>query len=200
MREFYNYSQAEMYLLDSVIRFSGEPVVVSYMEGEDEGEGDGINCCLKKLTQRTASYERVSIYDYRIDMSPVPLGYVNWKRYGEVSILIAYRVPLRMWKVGLTSNNLALRGIMHGDTGESSSTVINSKALSNTIKGNFPSLDKCIQEEQPQAFSRRFAILNKKLWFAQLSSPIGEIIGGELSLIPQYAFMSEALRQDVENR
>jgi len=196
-REFYDYQQAEMYLMESVIRFKDEPVVVAAM---DYNSNRDIFCWFKKLTRREHDNAKISIYDVKINMNPVPLGYINWKRFGEQHVLVAHRDPIRMWKIGLTKKNLIIRGIDHRgiDTVvDETAQVINSKALRDTITGKFPSLKKCIKDGIPQAFSRRFAIRGDSLYFSQLSYPIGYINNGELALLDDYAFLSEVLGQDV---
>ena len=105
-KKFFNTDHAYLYLVGSVIRVDGLPVYVR-------------NVTYSRETRRQIlTYAPVENYDEgrvdkihldssRIDMNPIPLGFINFQEFGKPKITVgAYRVPSRQWRIGLTTDNM----------------------------------------------------------------------------------------------
>ena len=112
--------------------------------------------------------QKEQVIEYSEDdwKAPVPrLGMVNING----SVVIAKRIPIRRYKLGLSVENLDVQtipGIHYPDRGGDRSVRevvgLKSKALAQTIMGQFPSLTQALQKvsqfEGAVAFDRQFCV------------------------------------------
>lgn len=137
--EDWDYAGAR--LRDSLVRtVNGEPLFVYAVRDDLSVSGCLLNSHNQEIT--------VGLDD--LDLSPVPLGYVNKDR----SVSYVSRSPCRHYKQGLTNYTMNVRG---------SPVSLTSRFLANTIMGKYPSLE-CVMEDilteesRAQAFSRNFCV------------------------------------------
>ncbi len=198
-KKFFNIDHAHLYLAGSTIRVDGLPVYVrditynrvvrrqilvyAPVENYDEQKVDKIN-----------------LSSSRIDMNPIPLGFINFQEFGKPKIAIgAYRVPSRQWRIGLTTDNMRIVPYRF-DEYESKKKIIHSIHFKNSVCGKFPKITEIIEmikskEATSQAFSRDFAIEKNKLKFIQLKPPVGKLFKGELMLFDDYLYLGQLLEK-----
>lgn len=164
-------------IANSVVRHRGHPVLV------------------QRSARKRNHWEVMRLSDKRsytvhrgyLDLSPIPLGYVQvLNRAVYVS-----RVPTRSWKIGLSSCNLS-----SGTIGFQN--LIGLSNFSQTVKGEFPSLEECLEEgEGSRAFSRNWAIkmLDKTTLLSYRGKDVGYIVDGEPQLVKCYEFLQEDLEE-----
>lgn len=198
-KKFFNIDHANLYLVGSIIRVNDLPVyvrnvtysraikkqILTYapVENYDEGKVD-----------------KVYLNSSRVDMNPIPLGFINFKEFGKPRIAVgAYRIPSRQWRIGLTTDNMRI--IPHRFDGyEAKRKVIHSIYFKKSVCGQFPTVEEIIEmiknkEATSQAFSRDFAIEKNKLMFLQLKAPVGKIFKNELMLFDDYLYLSQVLEK-----
>jgi hypothetical protein len=125
-----DYEYASSRLENTIVRLGGEPVMVQRVDM------DGV--CMYNLLKDggDAEFKRVEID--KLDLHPVPLGYVNKGAYcGFLT-----RIPKRHdWRQGLRKNNsMILRGANISYNG------IYGKPLHRCIVGSYPSYKVCVQK------------------------------------------------------
>lgn len=180
-----------MRLLNSVVRVGKTPVYVI-----DAGAQE---IRYKSLT--SGRENTINLKSPRLDLSPIPLGYVNYR--GEIYYLS--RMPVRKYKQGLSSESLN----MNGRNGRAKD-VLRSKALAKCVLGQYPSQQEAIQrikdgEIMGLAFSRQFAICenggfggggeNAELSLRFRGKAVGKITRkhDELQLLPSFIYLQEKL-------
>lgn len=134
-----DWAYAQSRLNHSVVRLAGSPVLIFHVMGK--GLLDGVFLLKKEKIEATVD---------SLDLTPVPLGYCN-TLYG---VDYVGRVPSRTYRQGLTDSNFWSK---YGYTS------YDSKNVANTIVGNYPTVQNCVEnvlcEEVPNmAFSRNFAL------------------------------------------
>ena len=138
-----NYGEDWMYahtrLNHSVVRLGNAPVLVFGIM--KKGIVDGMYLLKKEKVDATMDL---------LDLSPVALGYCNTP-FGADYV---GRAPSRTYRQGLTDSNFwSSRGYTNYD----------GKSVANTIVGNYPTMQDCVenvlcQEVPDMAFSRNFAL------------------------------------------
>jgi hypothetical protein len=133
-----------------------------------------------------------------LNLSPVPLGYVNKKR------IVSYtsRSPTRHYKQGLTSYTLVAKG---------SPVSLTSRDLAKTIMGVYPSVESVMEdvlteEKSAQAFSRHFCVkgrTNGNPLLMYKHKPVGVIswnsdaCRANFSLDDDYKYLNEVLEEET---
>jgi hypothetical protein len=193
-----NYNEDPAYanakLHDTIVRFEGFPFYVNHISEDGMVRG-------RKLGQEGQSCHLSSL-----DLSPIPLGYVNIDR----STTYLMRVPSRQWRQGIRSSNITSIGGSHASlfAGSASSFV-------NLVRNIYPTPNDCLdlinnQEVISQAFSRNFAIssINNKGKKGSIllykSLVVGTVSMGDMrasfNLSPSYHYLSETLEEERNDR
>ena len=198
-KKFFDLAHANLYLTGSIIRVEGVPVKVEEVVYKNS------------LNKRVLYYRRIGkkekikdipLKSEKVDMNPVPLGFVNFSEFGLPKIAIrAYRVPSRQWRIGLTIENLKIvPSKLNNPTMKRK--IMESIHFKNSICGSFPNIEEIIEmiknkKAISQAFSRDFAIDKKSLKFIQLKKPVGKIFRGEVMLFDDYLYLSQLLEKAI---
>lgn len=179
---------AKQKLIHTVVRVDNEPVMVM-----DMGGGHVLIQYLKDGTEKTVLYST-------LDITPVPLGYMNT----PTKTVFICRRPMRQdWRQGLRSQNLV------DLTGRS--VEWDNVSLHNTIVGRYPTLEQAIDYFQENkdtrnpfavqktkdktAFSREFALRsNGNIEYKGLFN-VGKIRNGRPVLEDEFLWLSETLEQ-----
>ena len=198
-KKFFDIEHANLYLSGSIIRVDGVPVRVEEVIYKSY------------INRRVLYYHRVgkkekvkniSIRSPRVDMNPIPLGFVNFSEFGLIKKAIrTYRVPARQWRIGLTAENLKIVPSMF-DNFTMKRKIMESIHFKNSVCGNFPNIEEIIEmiknkKATSQAFSRDFAIEKNNLKFIQLKDPVGKIFKGEAMLFDDYLYLSQLLEKAI---
>ncbi len=198
-KKFFNIDHAHLYLAGSTIRVDGLPVYV---------RGITYNSVVRRQILVYAPVEnyderkadKISLNSARVDMNPIPLGFINFQEFGKPKIAIgAYRIPSRQWRIGLTTDNMRI--VPHRfDEYERKKKIIHSIHFKNSVCGKFPKIAEIIEmikskEATSQAFSRDFAIEKNKLKFIQLKPPVGKLFKGEPMLFDDYLYLGQLLEK-----
>ena len=193
-KEFFDLQHAKSYLQGSIIRYRGNPVYVQHIaSGANRGSylityhelndvRDGINPKLGNFP------------DDAFNLNPVPLGMLN---VGSGSVAYVERMPVRQWKIGLTSGNSTSHDVFTGDRMVDHRRDIYSVHMRDTILGKYPKLRTLLLQRTPQAaFSRRFAIRKKKIFY-RTRGVVGYIRNGQPELDDKFFFLKEVLMEDL---
>lgn len=206
-RGFFDSTQLNNYLSGSIIRYNMEPIYILsasflsnticairflYLEGDKRQDEKHLECDLKDL-----------------DLAPVPLGILVKEQKGKASILynagVISRLPVRAWKIGLAPENVSITPI-NSSCFDRSSSLILSKELRNTIRGNYTSfqdvLEKLNKKENEGVipFNRFFAIKKgttslKLIYYKYPTEPIGKIVQGKCELDKKFYYLNEHLEE-----
>jgi len=194
---FYDQDHASLYLQGSIIRVDSMPVWVERVERSHTTKS--LMLQYRNLETIGKSAPKIRLSSSRVDMTPVPLGFLNFSDFGRPNVVVrAYRIPSRQWRIGLTTDNLRLYPHKF-DYSEPKSKVIQSIYLKDSICGEFPSADEAIERTRTKvrstAFSRTFAIERRKLKYIQVIEDVGEIHKGEIMLYDNYLYLSQLLEK-----
>lgn len=168
-----------------VRHINGNPFFVS----EVFREGDTLMCRGEDYVKGTPES-----YDLReIDLTPVPLGYVNIT--GGKAVYVSRKPMRRDWRQGLSPVSL----VVHGDGGKFS----NFKLLMQPILKQYPSFAKCLEgigKRNTFAFSRDFALANRegvtRIMYHQYE--VGTVQeGGRVVLDPSKFFLEQHLAESM---
>lgn len=174
-----------MRLMGTVIRLKNSPIMVLEFSGE----------IMEFEFLRTNKSSRVPIDDERINIKPVPLGYVyDGSRCGYLM-----RVPRRRYKQGLELNATIFngRGINY-----------NTRNLADTIQGRYSPLSSAYEEINNREdiysipFSRQFCLVrNVNDEFSPYLGWKGYIVGnlnrdtGRFDLLPNWSFLEGTIEE-----
>lgn len=182
---------ASMRLSGTIIRLSnGRPIYVvdaktKSMLQYQELTKDGLD--------REGEPKKGRITDGKFDLSPVPLGYINYNG----SACYMQRIPARKYKQGLSSTNLSCnnQAILTRE-------VIQSGSMYRCIIGSYPSIEDCfatkdIMDVKSIAFSREWAIRfrgGKNYLMYKGRKIVGTINeDNEYELMDEYRYLTESL-------
>lgn len=143
--------------------------------------------------------QKETVIDYNEDdwKAPLPrLGMVNING----SVVLAKRIPIRRYKLGLSNENLDVQtipGIVYPDRGGDRSVRevmgLKSKALAQTIMGQFPSLTQAIQKvtqfDGAVAFDRQFCVTSDMQLYYK-DTCVGKHDGSNISFNDGYQHLS----------
>jgi len=180
-----DYDYASSRLNNTIVRLKGEPVYVLSVEMDGVWYKDSSN---KK--------HKTSLEDF--DLTPVPLGYVNYVKNAK----FVSRKPQRYYKQGL-----CYESINNANDGPCCDSVYM------TILGIFPSLDVCVDRllggcVKSVAFSRDFALelhSNSKFNLLYRGKKVGNAEYNKveafvnIKLEDEYSFLEEVLEKCVND-
>lgn len=168
-----DYAYADSRLTGTIVRHASTatPVLV---EGVSHGDGS-------TAVRFLLSGNRKIVKLRELDLSPVPLGYVN--RNGEDAVWCC-RVPKRNdWRQGLRDNTLyAINAFDRPEDGD----------LARCITNNYPKLKDAMNKGRLVAFSRDWAVSGTAIHHGLLGV-VGHINNNELVLKDQYVYLKEDL-------
>ena len=167
-----------MYLTGSIIRVNGDPVIITDLAPHNKGVYRIYYIQLEDYFKDERDIGIITTDSKNIDLSPVELGFCNFKINGEHNTFYTYRSPQRMWKIGLHLNNFMINSLEPLEFFFENSRILYSKSLEDTIKNKYPSFDECIIKiHKPHiksiAFSRDFALSSDRIYY-KLFGTVGE--------------------------
>lgn len=196
-------NHASRYLLESIIRIvdrKGTPRAASI---RNVYPGDDIDDIRIEYISPTLSGNRadIGLYDKRVDLDPVPLGWVNvntqngTNKYDSNAVIFTSRIPSRSWHTGLTRVNLHHKHYSDFCKQYAPGNVMHTVDLCHTIEGRFfdiRELPVFMKHKRYEfAFSRQFAIINGKLFKGGIDEAVGSIDkDGSVKLNPEYGYLS----------
>ena len=210
---FYDISHMNNYLSKSLIRIQEEPIWVNGVVEGDDRTGKVVPKIKYKLIA-TGRPGTINLYSKRVNLDPVRLGFVNVLDNDQPSGVVARacRMPARMWKIGLSPNNLVLdhvpyeAGMFRMRIGRDN--ILASKSLRNTVLGIFPSFTEALATTRAYpadqfmgvAFNRKFCLINTAegvvLYYYHFPIPVGRVSffdyrPPQTVLAPEFAFLTE---------
>lgn len=175
-----DYSYASERLTGSVVQsIDATPILIRDIAGQ--------NVTISKLSD-IDTYYTIQLSD--IDLTPVKLGWINYKN----GLAYVTRIPTRKWKQGLTSENLH---IVYVDPGISVRTA--TKEMGKTILGDYPSFQKVFQaytENTKKAFSRNWAFNSSFVMYN--GRKVGIVQDGEILLYKKDYYLREFFKEVTE--
>lgn len=202
IKEFFDHNHIANYMGGSVVMYGKRPIFISEIErAREDKRYRVIYRSLANPNRNAATWYP----DKYFDLNPVPLGYVNIPINRTDTVVYAYRIPLRMWKVGLTRRNLRTRSpakLPRMDDYLPPDVLIPSKELGRTIVGDYPDFDEALARTKKEkalacAFSRRFACTSSDLLYKWYEEPVGTIARDGPQLKDEYFYLREALQEDL---
>jgi hypothetical protein len=206
-REFYDVGQAQSYLTGSVIRLNGEPVYVCDIGSLSTGGWNNNFYLYYNNVGNDNGQGKVEYQDTKVDVSPLPLGLVNWpgSKRGDYpgSILWTSRIPRRGWKVGLSTSSLFLGGDPAVYRYIEKGHLIMSSPFRQTVVRNYPSFEKIAEKKWKEgvhriAFSHRFYLTHQgNVGYKNFPSAIGEWNAKGIVLDDAHQYLQEVLDEDL---
>ena len=141
---------------------------------------------------------RMSSIEYEsLDMSPVPLGFMNYDGEG----IFAARKPMRRdWRQGLRSHNIML---YNKRIGMLNLTDDMSKALADTIMNKYPTLEFCVDKIKngygSLAFCRGFSVAKGGILYYKGEFEVGKVENYKPVLHPKYVYLDRVLNEGLNN-
>lgn len=200
---FYDLAHLQMYMRGGVVRVGKKPAYITEaLENYDKAGKYTLKLRWMELGAQHESTHLVNLLSKRVNLSPVQLGFING--YGQNRAIIAARLPVRAWKVGLSANNLSIRGAAGDEQPQlNRDGVLISKELGKCITGDYPSYEKVgdmgMERGCSTAFDRHFAIKvsrkgNPKLIYYKYKVPVGKV-GAVPTLDDRFIFLQEHLNE-----
>ena len=207
---FYNTAQMNAYLNNSVIRVDNEPVYVLEGYNTQSGQPKLAYCFLGK--RRESKNKSVLIYSKNVDLSPIPLGFMNNITDDKNQIAVVNRRPARNWKMGLSDTNMKISnpikylGYTPGPTTEA---VIVSENLRRTVIGLYPGFEQALKDLKKGpfpnsiAFARHFCLEKEdkkaaiNLWYYKYEKAVGCIDESIPILNQKFNFLAEHLEESL---
>jgi len=205
---FYNLEQMRSYLKRSIIRLEKTPIIVNEVY-EDRNRAGKL---VKKLQyQEIGGYrdKHINVKNRRVNLSPVPLGFVTFNSGRDcMECAVVSRIPVRMWKIGLSINNLHITKIAGVRTQRADVVeLFTSTALKDTIMGKFLSYQEVLRLIKfapiysTVSFHRHFAIQKRKDKNVLLYYKFPVVVGDANQYLPrlhnQFTFLQEHLNEAV---
>lgn len=202
-RSFFDREHATQYLTGSIIRYDGKPVAVYGIEKLAGAKGLSLSV-YPTDNKRASTISTVPIDDPKIDMTPLPLGFVNIKSDDEDGNIVVrvQRYPARRWKVGSYEGNTMVRSL-YKDTPAPLpfNYVVSNSQFKHTITGNMPKFEEVKAKMKPRsawAFDRNFAMdSDLRVFHIHIMDPIGKVEDGKIELDGKYKFLAEQLEEAV---
>lgn len=205
---FFDLHHASGYLKDSIIRVDGDPIYIQDVAARRRKKPNNYDLIYTNLGNKNDGPHTISIQDNAVDMNPIPLGLCNFVRNGSNFATSVMRAPMRMWKVGLTTRNAVLKAPHREYDGMiGANQLLFSNAFAKMVRGEYPSLKeiaKKLNDRNPggaaayiMAFSRNFAVDNKKLYYRSFGE-VGFHKNGEVRLDDEHTYLQELLDKDMK--
>lgn len=198
-KEFYDRDHAQNYLSNTVIRLGGNPIYIDHI---DYGRGDQLVAIYYPSDKVDKDNRKIVRLDNEeLDLTPVPLGFLSVINTADTMTGWCSRIPQRKWKQGLSHNSLTVISPVGYRFLHDRQRVLVSRELARTIKGQFAPLNKALELskelQKPIAFSRRFAVDSKNLFYKNHQVTVGTIENKIPVLDEDMGFLSEALNEDL---
>ena len=173
-------------LVNTVIRIKGEPcLVLALNSGEITYRNFG-----EHLADSTIDFSNIGYNSPHVDLTPIPVGYVNFKE----GALYLVREAARRWKQGLDGRGLSVQG----DRMEQADAeyLFFSTPMNDCLTNNYPSFAEAIalaeKEEKVVAFHLDWAVsVAGNLWFK--GRLVGNVIEDKAVLDDAFIYLQEAL-------
>ncbi len=179
-----NYARGR--LENTIIRVGKRPVYVV----EIPIDGSVHVFYLENNVDKKVKYEE-------LDMSPVPLGFINYNGYSY----FAARKPMRRdWRQGLRANNTVIIG-RHGGIKLDKRVY---KPLAKTILGKYPTFEDSLIEVRELgaaqcAFSRGFGVTATNKIIYKGDYIVGKIKGDTPILDDNYKYLDRVFKESLKN-
>ena len=203
-RQFYDLHHARQYLSSSVVRIGNDPIIVQNVDGR---RNDLVLYYCDMGIRNNEGLKAVRCKETAINYNPVELGYINFTEWDRKGACIGFRIPRRMWKVGLHTGNFQVDRAYDRQSIPDNTVLFNSSFLKNTIQNKYPSLNKVMKSLteagcNSKAFSRHFCVrqTGDLLCCYWRETPIGKVNldNGSIKLNDEYLFLSELLQKDLK--
>lgn len=197
-KKFFDVEHARLYLVGSIIRIDSAPILVLNVSYS----GAGYMTIQYRPIEKTEGNRNINIKSLRIDMTPLPLGFINFREFGKKTVALStYRIPSRQWRIGLTTENLMIIPQKYNNS-ETKRKIMKSIFFKRNVCGLFPKIKEIIEmiknkEATSQAFSRDFAINKNKLMFIQVKEPVGKVFNDEVMLSDDYLYLNQLLEKVI---
>lgn len=179
MYEFIDYAQGR--LVDTVISIDQVPCYVMAVSDDRK---------IKYKTFPAGVLQVCSLDSDKIDLTPLPLGYVNFKR-GSTYLT---RIPQRRWKQGLDYRGIRSQGLDYRED-----DWFTSRAMLDCFNTKYPSYLEALfllEEDRPcVAFSSKWAVDYEGAVFFR-GTKVGKI-EGEITLKETYGYLQEMLEESL---
>lgn len=196
-------NHASRYLLDSIIRVADRKgtlraACIRRVYLEEEGDDIKIEYISPTISGNRAD---ICLYDKRVDLDPVPLGWVNvntqngTNKYDSNAVIFTSRIPSRSWHTGLTRVNLHHKHYSDFCKQYAPGNVMHTVDLCHTIEGRFfdiRELPVFMKHKRYEfAFSRQFAVIDGGVFKGGIEEAVGSIAAdGTITLKPEYSYLS----------
>jgi hypothetical protein len=201
IKQFYDRNHAAAYLSNTLIRYDGKPMVLADLVGEDDG---GMRYWLRDQTDVGGD---AGVWtnddDPLLDMSPLPSGFMT-RQFGDVTTRCCAikRFPSRQWKVGTSLNAVQFYDVDTGMALGKHYGDLVSHGLMQLLNKTYLSFDAVVERYSSSRvslpFSRMFAVSPAgQLRHLLIELPIGEVEDGQVVLFDNFAYMQEALQEDI---
>lgn len=200
---FYDLQYAKKYLNNSIIRLEGLPILVKDV---------AVNLAkyyfiYYNSLPDTKKNKIVFLNDASLSFSPIPLGMLApfTIRQSRINTVFMYRMPTRIWKIGLNIDNYDIKlilseGLINKGVSYIYENIIITNEFYNTVMGNYPSYSSAIRISDKTgyatAFSRKFCIYNRKLFYTTVGQ-VGEIKEHmKPILFERFSYLKQVLDRD----
>lgn len=202
--DFDGADHANRYLRNSVIRVGGRPVVAMSVARRG-GELALSYLPIPIPSNEGARENEIPLSSRDVDLTPIPLGFMNFLDRVETRSL--FRLPLRDWKIGLSTHSARVRRLDVHYYDPIEFTQLCGVDAYNVYTGRYPSISTAIERLSGRgaskggsvAFSRRFAIdVGRAVWSPYIPKPIGQIDfdSERITLNKDSEFFRQALEED----
>ena len=193
-KAFYDLQHAKSYLQASIVRYLEKPIYITNI-GISEQKKEFLLTYHDLKDIYSGNNPKIGNFpDDTLDPNPVPLGMVNIE---GSTVFYVERMPIRQWKIGLTHSNTNSHCIVEGYGARDHQKIIYSSNMTDTILNRYPNFQKILGMVNPTgAFSRRFAISDKKLLY-RTRGRVGSIVNDKPKLKDKYFFLKEVLMEDL---
>lgn len=205
-RDFFDLNHAGRYLANSVIRYNRMPIKV--IGCAPSGKAHVYKLVYEELLEAPRNAEwgddgrKSCLHNSdKIDMTPVPLGFLSTKNADEGDSLFLARTPARVWHVGLHRDNTAIyHPCFNYPVWARGGDVVHAPSFFRMIMNKYLEPEEALllsqKHDKTRAFSRRFAIFDDKLMYKTRGHPVGEIKNKKPELYNEFGFLKEALAED----
>ncbi len=184
----YLVDDLNMRLNNSLVKYNGQPAYVVGIDGRT----------LSLYLTRTRDNVLAHLPDNKLDIRPVPLGYVNLLSH----CVYVSRRPERRYKQGLNTNNIRVRGkAMRMDIPD----LLQSVSLAKSIGNDYPSFANALKAVKgnptSRAWSRRWALKDDdhigSICVCHRGNTVGTIIKGKPHLFDKFIYLQEELEASL---
>lgn len=203
VKEFFDLQHAHSYLVGTIIRLKDEPIYITQVNPTNDG-----SWTYRYNKLGSTKHEYVEKESKNINMEPVPLGMavINKEaiKKGFFGTFMVSRIPARIWKVGLSWDNMHIVGIDKADkTSGLRDLFFRSSEMRSTILGEYPTVLEAMKSTDETgasfAISRSFAIRGRNLYYKDLGRSVGKVLpSGKLDLIDKYSYLLQQMNEEIK--